>query len=92
MSNELDSLVKQMYQKGILYREAVGEFQKAFLASALREHKGNVSKAAPLLGLHRNTLSRTLAQLKLDATEFRPARRRPPGSVTAASRKTVSRP
>ena len=41
MSDELDSLVKQMYQRGILYREAVSEFQKVFVASALREYRGN---------------------------------------------------
>ena len=40
MSDELDSLVKQMYQRGIFYRQVVSEFQKAFVASALREHKG----------------------------------------------------
>ena len=92
MPDELDSLVKQMYQRGIPYREAVSEFQKVFVASVLRECKGNVSKAAPNLGIHRNTLARMIAQLGLDIAAFRSSVRRPPASVTAACRKTISRP
>jgi Fis family transcriptional regulator len=91
MSDELDSLVKQMYQRGILYREAVSEFQKVFVASALHEYRGNLSHAAPKLGMHRNTLTRVIAQLGLDVSAFRSPRRRPPASVTAAERKTNAR-
>jgi Fis family transcriptional regulator len=92
MSDELDSLVKQMYQRGILFREAVSEFQKAFITSAVREYKGNLSKAAPKLGVHRNTLTRMIAQFGLDISAFRSPARRPPASVTAAYRKRISRP
>ena len=91
MSDELDSLVKQMHQRGILYREAVREFQKVFIASALREHKGNLSNAASKLGMHRNSLTRVISQLGLDIAAFRSPRRRPPASVTAANRKTMTR-
>lgn len=91
MSDELDSMVKQMYQRGILYREAVGEFQKVFITAALREFRGNLSNAAPKLGMHRNTLTRVISQLGLDVSAFRSPARRPPGSVTAAHRKTVTR-
>ena len=91
MTDELDSLVKQMYQRGILYREAVSEFQKVFVASALHEYRGNLSQAAPKLGMHRNTLTRAIAQLGLDVSAFRSPRRRPPASVTAAERKTNAR-
>lgn len=91
MSDELDSLVKQMHQRGILYREAVREFQRVFLASALREYRGNLSNAAPKLGMHRNTLTRVISQLGLDLSAFRSPRRRPPASVTTADRKTITR-
>jgi Fis family transcriptional regulator, factor for inversion stimulation protein len=92
MPDELESLVKQMYQRGILYREAVTEFQKVFVASVLSECKGNLSKAAAELGIHRNTLTRTISQLGLDISTFRSSARRPPASVAAPYRKTVSRP
>jgi DNA-binding NtrC family response regulator len=91
MPDELDSLVKQMHQRGILYREAVREFQKVFIASALREYKGNLSSAAPKLGMHRNSLTRVISQLGLDIVAFRSPGRRPPASVTAAQRKTNAR-
>lgn len=80
----LDSLVAQMNRGGILYGEAVDEFKKAFVSAALRENEGNVSKTAPVLGVHRNTLARICCELQLDVREFRPSSRRPPKSAHAA--------
>ena len=81
MQERLDSLVAQMHKGGIVYREAVSEFRKALICAALCENAGNLSKAAPRLGLHRNTLSRICYELHLDAKSFRPSRRRPPNSA-----------
>ena len=78
MKDILESLVEQMHKGGILYRKALSEFKKAFISAALREHKGNLSKAAPALGLHRNTLTRICYELQLDTRSFRPSGRRPP--------------
>ena len=91
LSDELDTLITRMHHGGIFYREAVREFQRAFIASALREFNGNLSKTAPRLGVHRNTLTRTMAQLELDAAAFRSSRRRPPTGVTATNQRKVSR-
>jgi DNA-binding NtrC family response regulator len=77
----LESLVAQMHRSGILYSEGVSEFKKAFISVALREYKGNLSKAAPALGLHRNTLTRICFELQLDTKSFRPSGRRPPKSI-----------
>jgi len=78
MSAELDALINQMHKGGILYTEAVREFRKAFIATVLRENKGNQSKAARELGMHRNTLSRTASALKFNVRALRPGSRRPP--------------
>jgi DNA-binding NtrC family response regulator len=78
VQERMDSLVAQMHRGGILYREALYEFKKAFVAAALRDNKGNVSKTAPSLGLHRNTLARICFELQLDIRGFRPGSRRPP--------------
>ncbi len=78
MQERLGLLVDQMYKGGILYGEALSEFRKAFISAALRENKGNVSKTAPALGLHRNTLTRLCLELQLDVRAFRSAARRPP--------------
>ena len=79
----MESLVAQMHRGGILYREALCEFKKAFVAAALRENKGNVTKTAPALGLHRNTLARICLELQLDVRDFRTNSRRPPKSAHA---------
>jgi len=79
--NVLESLVKEMYGGGIIYDEALAEFKKAFICAVLRENNGNLSKSAPALGLHRNTLSRICLGLQIDTRSFRPGRRLPPKSV-----------
>jgi Fis family transcriptional regulator, factor for inversion stimulation protein len=63
MKDQLEQLVRQMYQSGILYSEALREFKKRFILNVLNENRGNQCKAARELGMHRNTLSRTIAEL-----------------------------
>jgi DNA-binding NtrC family response regulator len=84
VQERLELLVAQIHRGGILYREALREFKRAFVSAALRENKGNVSKTAPALGLHRNTLMRICAELHLDVRAFRPRSRRPPKSARPA--------
>ncbi len=80
MKRELDTLVAQMYAGGITYDEAVREFKKRFLLEVLSHHKGNQCKAAKDIGVHRNTLSRTIAELEIDPSEIRTGPKRPPRS------------
>ncbi len=84
MQERLHYLVAEMRKGGIMYGEALDEFKKAFISAALRENHGNLSKTAPALGLHRNTLTRICAELAIDARSFRAASRRPPRSAQAA--------
>ena len=77
VKDQLEALVAQMYSSGILYSEAVREFKKRFLMNVLQQNKGNQCKAARELGMHRNTLSRTIHELKLDVRQFRDGARRP---------------
>jgi DNA-binding NtrC family response regulator len=84
VQERLESLVAQMHRGGILYLEALCEFKKAFVSAALRDNQGNISKAAPALGLHRNSLTRICIELQLDIRDFRPSSRRPPKSAQAA--------
>jgi DNA-binding NtrC family response regulator len=63
MKTELENLIDQMYSSGILYSEAVREFQKRFILRVLKERRGNKCKAGRELGMHRNTLTRTIAAL-----------------------------
>jgi Fis family transcriptional regulator, factor for inversion stimulation protein len=92
VKRELDSLVTQMHDGGITYDEAVREFKKRFLIEVLAHHRGNQCKAAKELGMHRNTLSRTIAELHIDPTQIRRGLKRPSRSerpvfdVTRAAR------
>lgn len=77
MKRELDALVTQMNAAGIGYADAVKQFKKRYILEVLAHHKGNQCKAATQLGMHRNTLSRTLAELDLDTAQIRRGMRRP---------------
>jgi len=55
-----------MVERGILFDEAVGEFEKRFIKGVLERVEGNQSRAAQVLGIHRNTLSRKITEYKLD--------------------------
>jgi len=80
LRRELDSLVTQMHSSGIRYEEAVREFKRHYLREVLIAHRGNQCKAAEELGMHRNTLSRTMAELGLSLAEVRAGLKRPPRS------------
>jgi DNA-binding NtrC family response regulator len=84
VKDQLEALVQQMYKSNILYSEAVREFKKRFIATVLAENKGNQCRAARQLGMHRNTLSRTIGELKIDVREFRDGGKRPPRSMRLA--------
>ena len=71
VKDQLEALIMQMYKSGITYAEAVCEFKKKFILTVLQDCKGNQCKAARQLGMHRNTLSRTIAELKLNVKELR---------------------
>jgi Fis family transcriptional regulator, factor for inversion stimulation protein len=75
-SAQLDALVLHMYRAGIPYADAVREFKRQFILTALRDSNWNESKAAPVLRMHRNTLRRTLRELDLDVRALRKLERR----------------
>jgi DNA-binding NtrC family response regulator len=76
VKDQLESLINQMIEHGILFTEAVSEFEKKFIKRMLEKNNGNHSKAAVALGIHRNTLSRKVEDLGLDHRPKRP--RTPP--------------
>lgn len=66
MKDQLDALISQMVDRGIVFEEARSEFEKRFIKRVLEGNGGNQSKAAKILGIHRNTLSRKIGAYKLD--------------------------
>ena len=65
MRDQLDKLVQEMLDKGILYEDARREFEKMFISRALQRSKGSVGDAAGLLGIHRNTVARKISEYRL---------------------------
>ena len=55
-----------MIEKGVYFGEAVKEFEKTFIQGVLAKTRGNRSRAATMLGMHRNTLGRRLEELGLN--------------------------
>jgi DNA-binding protein Fis len=66
IKDQLEGLVSQMVERGILFDEAIGEFEKRFIKRVLDRVDGNQSRAADILCIHRNTLSRKIVEYKLD--------------------------
>jgi DNA-binding NtrC family response regulator len=62
---QLDSLVQLMLDRGVRYEDARREFEKVFLTRALQRSKGSVGEAAELLGIHRNTVARKMAEYRI---------------------------
>jgi DNA-binding NtrC family response regulator len=63
--DQLERLVQEMLDKGVLYEDARREFEKVFITRALQRSKGCVGEAAGLLGLHRNTITRKMDEYRI---------------------------
>jgi DNA-binding protein Fis len=71
LKDQLEALVGQMVERGIQFDEAINEFEKKFIKRVLDRSRGNQSRAARMLGIHRNTLSRKIGLYKLDHRNHR---------------------
>ncbi len=71
MKQQLETLISQMVEKGIVFDEACQEFERQFLRQVLERNHGNQSHAARELGMHRNTLRRKLIELRLTQRRMR---------------------
>jgi DNA-binding NtrC family response regulator len=87
MKSRLEALVAEMVERGILFEDAVGEFEKHFILAVLKRTNGNLSKAATELRLHRNTLSKRVEKFyqngHMAGARHRRARAKTPKAATA---------
>lgn len=65
MRSRLVALIDEMVDKGIRFHDAQREFEKQFIASVVSRCDGNLGRAATTLGVHRNTLTRKIQELKI---------------------------
>jgi DNA-binding NtrC family response regulator len=65
LKEQLERLVDEMVSRGVRYEDAQREFEKKFIAHVLSQSDGNLCRAADVLGMHRNTLSRKITEYRL---------------------------
>jgi transcriptional regulator of acetoin/glycerol metabolism len=58
--DRLEQVVDRVVGKGLYWAEVSAEFEKLFILRALKLSNGNIMKAAELMGVHRNTLSKKI--------------------------------
>ncbi len=62
MRDRLERLATEMVERGILFEDALHAFEKTVIVKVLERTDGNLSDAARELRIHRNTLSRKMAE------------------------------
>jgi DNA-binding NtrC family response regulator len=80
----LEALIDEMLDGQIMLDEALSEFEKLYIQKALARHKEHLSRTAATLGIHRNTLSKRVADYR---SQERPA----PSPKKRANNKPVKR-
>jgi DNA-binding PucR family transcriptional regulator len=62
MRARLEALIDEMLDGNILLAEAVSEFEKLYIKKAFLRNHGHLSNTAKALGIHRNTISKRVAE------------------------------
>lgn len=62
MRDRMEALINEMLDGRILLDEAITEFEKLYIQNALQRNSDHLSKTAAALGIHRNTLSKRVAE------------------------------
>ncbi len=65
LKERLEMLCTEMIDRGILFSEAMDQFERCFIAEVMRRNEGNLIRTAARLGIHRNTLSKRIKRRRL---------------------------
>ncbi len=65
ISEKLERLIEEMVDRGVVFEDAIAEFEKRFIARVLGRSDGSLTKTAGALGIHRNTLTRKMRVHKI---------------------------
>jgi DNA-binding NtrC family response regulator len=66
--DHLERLVTDMLDKGLPYEDVRRELEKLSITRALQRTKGSLGDAAEMLGIHRNTIARKIAEYRIKRT------------------------
>jgi DNA-binding NtrC family response regulator len=87
MKESFDALIDHLVGGGFFMEEAVEILEKGMIERALAKTNQNQSEASKILGIHRNTLQRKMAQFQIDGKHPR----KPLARAKTATRKTLAR-
>lgn len=62
---KMEDLIGELVESELPLKEVLKEFEKIYIETAARKYKGNKSKTAKALGLHRNTLHNLTRTLRI---------------------------
>jgi DNA-binding NtrC family response regulator len=65
IADKIERLVEEMVDKDVQFEDAVREFEKRFISQVLGRCDGSLTRTAETLGIHRNTLTRKMAEYKV---------------------------
>ena len=84
----IDELAIKLLDSSFFMEEAVEILEKGMISGALSRTAGNQSEASKLLGIHRNTLQRKMADYEIDGRRKKPVRK-PMATAKATKRPKV---
>jgi len=61
LKKRMERFCLEAVDNGILFSEAMDQFEQCFIAEVLRRNNGNIIRTAGTLGIHRNTLSKKIS-------------------------------
>ncbi len=91
MRDLMENLIDEMLDGRILLGEAIDEFEKIYIQKALERNREHLSNTADLLGIHRNTLSKRVADYKAASAPKKIASRRSNGRKPGSKSKRTAK-
>ena len=65
VKDQIEAIVTLMIDHGLFCEQAIAEFEKEFITTVLNKNRGNQTKAAKAMGIHRNTLRNKIDKLNI---------------------------
>ena len=62
LKERMERFCREAVANGILFPEAIDQFERCFITEAMRCNNGSIIRTAAALGIHRNTLSKKLRE------------------------------
>lgn len=76
MKTQLEELIESALDQGVLWTEAFMTFEKLFITAALKRCDGRIIEASDLIGIHRNTMTKKIADYGINVSVLKRPRTR----------------